>query len=76
MKVNNNTDSKATLQHWIKNYIRKTVKHLRWSFLLEIASCWNPLAISAKKLPLRWLTGLQVNKNVDDTHDKGPSKLT
>ena len=32
----------------IKKYIQKTVKHLRWIFLLEIASDGNPLAISAK----------------------------
>ena len=34
----NNTDSKATLQMSYKKSIQKTVKHLRWSFLLEIAS--------------------------------------
>ena len=39
---------------WIKKYIQKTVKHLRWSFLLEIASGWNPLAITAN-LSDAWL---------------------
>ena len=24
--------------NWIKKYIQKTVKHLRWSFILEIAA--------------------------------------
>ena len=45
MKMNNNTDS---INNWIKKYIQKTVKHLRWIFPLEIASGWNPLAIFAK----------------------------
>ena len=43
---------------------------------MEVASGWNPLAISAQKLPLRYLTGLQVRKIVDDTDNKGTSKLT
>ena len=43
---------------------------------MEVASGWNPLAISAKKLPLRYLTGLQVRKIVDDTDNKRSSKLT
>ena len=73
--MNNNTHSKATY-NWIKKYIQKTVKHLRWSFLLEIASGWNPPAISAKKFPLRCLTGLKVRKIGDDTDNKGASKLT
>ena len=62
--------------NWIEKYIQETVKHLRWNFLLEIASDWNPLAISVKKLPLRCLTGFQERKLVDDTDNKGTSKLT
>ena len=53
---------------WIKKYIQKTVKHLKWSFILEIA-------ISEKKLPLRCLTGIQVRKIVDDADNKGVSRL-
>ena len=55
--------------NWIKKYIQKTAKHLRWSFLLEIASGWNLLANSTK-------TGLQVRKIGDDTDNKETSKLT
>ena len=33
---------------WIKKYIQKPVRHVSWSFLLEIASHWNLLSISAK----------------------------
>ena len=47
--MNNNTDSKVNQNYdWIKNFIQKTVKYLRWSFTFEIASGWNPPAISAK----------------------------
>ena len=62
--------------NWIKKYIQKTVKHLKWSFTLERASGSNPLAISAKKLPLRCLMGIQVTKISDDTDNKETSKLT
>ena len=48
-------------------------KHLRWSFILEIAIGWNLLAISSKKLPLRCLAGIQVRKTGDD---KGTSRLS
>ena len=74
MNMNNNADSKETLQ-LNQEYIPKSVKHLRWGFTLEIASDWNPLAISAKKLPLRCLTGTQVRKIGDDTDHKGKSRL-
>ena len=62
--------------NWSKKYIQKTVKHLRWSFVLEKASGWNPLAISTKKLPLRCLNGIQVTKIGDDTDNKETSRLT
>ena len=61
--------------NWIKKYIQKTIKHLRCSFIFEIASGWNPLAISSKKLPRRCLSGIQVGKIGDDTYNKGTSKL-
>ena len=41
-----------------------------------MASRWNPLAISAKKLPLRCLTGIQARKIGDNTDNKGTSRLT
>ena len=62
--------------NWIKKYIQKTVKHLKWRFTFEMASRWNPLAISAKKLPLRCLTGIQARKIGDNTDNKGTSRLT
>ena len=62
--------------NWIKKYIQKAVKHLRWSFMSEIASGWNQLAISTKKLPPRCLTRIQVRKVGDDTDNKGTSRLT
>ena len=56
---------------WIKKCIQKSVKHLRWSFLSEIVSGWNPFAITAKNLPLRCLAGLQMGKTNDDADNKG-----
>ena len=43
--------------------------------MFEIASDWNPLAISSKKLPRRCLSGIQVGKIGDDADNKGTSKL-
>ena len=62
--------------NWIKKYIQKTAKHLKWSFILEIASGWNPLAISAKKTPSQMLNGDLSKKIGDDTDNKRTSKLT
>ena len=62
--------------NWIKKYIQKTAKHLRWSFILEIASDWNPLAISAKKTPSEMLNEDPSKKIGNDADNKGTSKLT
>ena len=78
MKVNNNPKVAIIVKrhyNWIKKYIQKTVIHLWCSFMFVIASDWNPLAISSKKLPRRCLSGIQVGKIGDDADNKGTSKL-